>query len=165
MVPRIAQSEPPIFQAVLTPHRSLKPAGFMAVMIALVACSFIAGLAFWLMGAWPIVGFFGLDILLIQFAFRLNYRSARAAEEIELTHSRLTLRRVRPDGRASEEEFQPVWTRLEVERRGEFGVVRLSLASGSRRVALGDFLGPGEKESFAKAFGAALATARAPGPA
>ena len=67
----------------------------MLLMMALVACSFAAGLAFWLMGAWPVVGFFGLDILLVQFAFRLNYRAARAAEEISLTRDRLTVRRSR----------------------------------------------------------------------
>ena len=70
--------EKPIFAAVLKPHRSLSSTGFMLVMMALVACSFTAGLAFWLMGAWPVVGFFGLDILLVQLAFRLNYRAARA---------------------------------------------------------------------------------------
>ena len=83
--------DPPIFSAVLRPYRSLSPRGFMLVMLALVACSFTAGLAFWSMGAWPIVGFFGLDILLVQLAFRLNYRQARAREEIRVFRDRLTV--------------------------------------------------------------------------
>ena len=69
------------------------------------------------MGAWPVVGFFGLDILLIQFAFRLNYRAARAAEEISLDPRPAD---GPPDrgraGVAVETGFNPYWARLEVDR-------------------------------------------------
>jgi uncharacterized membrane protein len=155
----IADDEP-LFSAVLRPHRSLSSTGFMLVMMALVACSFAAGLAFWLMGAWPVVGFFGLDILLVQLAFRLNYRAARAAEEISLTRSSLTVRQIAASGRTVETGFNPYWTRLEVDRKPEFGVTRLRLASHGRRLAIATFLGPHERESFADAFGAALGKAR-----
>jgi uncharacterized membrane protein len=150
----------PIFSAVLTPHRSLSPTGFMLVMVALVACSFAAGVAFWLMGAWPVVGFFGLDIALLQLAFRLNYRSGRASEEIRLDRERLTVRQVAPSGRTSETGFHPYWARLEIDRHPEIGVTGLRIASHGRRLAIARFLGPHERESFATAFGAALAEAR-----
>jgi uncharacterized membrane protein len=163
MVPGNAASpgEEPLFSAVLRPHRSLSSTGFMLVMMALVACSFAAGLAFWLMGAWPVVGFFGLDILLVQLAFRMNYRAARAAEEINLTRNSLTVRQIAVSGRTVETGFNPYWTRLEVDRQPDFGVTRLSLASHGKRLAIGAFLGPHERESFAEAFGAALGRARA----
>jgi uncharacterized membrane protein len=153
-------ADEPIFSAVLKPHRSLSSTGFMLVMMALVACSFTAGLAFWLMGAWPVVGFFGLDILLVQLAFRLNYRAARAAEEISLTRALLTVRQIAASGRTVETGFNPYWTRLEVDRKPEFGVVRIRLSSHGRRLAIGKFLGPRERETFADAFGAALSLAR-----
>jgi uncharacterized membrane protein len=153
-------SEPPIFTAVLKPHRSLPPAGFMLVMLALVACSFTAGLAFWLMGAWPVVGFFGLDILLVQLAFRLNYRAARAEEEISLTRERLLVRKTAPSGRSVEIGLNPYWARLEIDRVPEVGVTRLRLASHGKRLDIAAFLGPRERESFAVAFQAALAEAR-----
>jgi uncharacterized membrane protein len=153
-------ADAPIFSAVLKPHRSLSPTGFMLVMMALVACSFAAGLAFWLMGAWPVVGFFGLDILLVQLAFRLNYRAARAAEEISLTPALLTVRQIAASGHTVETGFNPYWTRFEVDRKPEFGVVRMRLASHGRRLAIGTFLGPRERERFAEAFGAALSLAR-----
>jgi uncharacterized membrane protein len=152
--------EEPIFSAVLRPHRSLSPSGFMLVMLALVACSFTAGLAFWLMGAWPIVGFFGLDILLVQFAFRMNYRAARAAEEISLTRGRLTVRKIAASGKAVETGFNPYWARFEVVRKPEFGVVRMAIASHGKQLPIGMFLGPNERESFAGAFSEALAKAR-----
>ncbi len=162
MVPDIAPDAdgPPIFTAVLKPYRSLSSTGFMLVMMALVACSFAAGLAFWLMGAWPVVGFLGLDILLVQFAFRMNYRAARAAEEISLSRERLTVRRIAASGRTSELDFNPYWTRLEIDRKPEFGVIALRLATHGKRFVIGSFLGPKQREDFAEAFEAALREAR-----
>jgi uncharacterized membrane protein len=152
--------EAPLFAVVLTPYRSLSPAGFMLVMMVLVACSFTAGLAFWLMGAWPVVGFFGLDIALVQLAFRLNYRAARVAEEISLTRDRLTVRKIAANGQSVEIGFNPYWARLEVDHQPEIGLIRLWIASHGRRLAIGGFLPLPERASFAAAFAAALAEAR-----
>jgi uncharacterized membrane protein len=154
-------SETPIFVATLRPHRSLSPRGFVVVMLALISCSFTAGLAFWSMGAWPIVGFFGLDILLVQLAFRLNYRQARAAEEIAVFHDRITVRSTSARGDTAEREFNPYWARLEVERHPEAGVTRVTIASHGKRLDIAGFLGPWERESFAQALSAALAEVRA----
>lgn len=151
----------PLFAARLVPYRSLSPAGFNLLMMGIVAVSFAGGLAFWLMGAWPVVGFLGLDILLIQLAFRLNYRAARAFEEVEITHDRLTVRKVSASGQTREFGFNPYWARLEVERRPDRLISRLLIASHGQRLAIGSFLGPDERESFADAFSAALAKARA----
>ena len=150
----------PIFAAVLRPHRSLSPRGFAVLMAAIVACSFTVGLAFWLMGAWPVVGFCGLDVALVQLAFRLNYRSARAAEEISLTRERLSVTQISPRGFAVETGFNPYWARLEIDRHPEFGVTALRIASHGVRLAIGTFLPPSERETFAAAFGAALAKVR-----
>ena len=154
-------TETPIFTAVLKPHRSLSPRGFAVVMLALISCSFTAGLAFWSMGAWPVVGFFGLDILLVQFAFRMNYRQARASEEIAVFPDRLTVVRTMANGDVSEFGFNPYWARLEVDRHPEAGVTRVTIASHGKRLDVAGFLGPWERESFAAALSAALAEARA----
>ena len=59
------------------------------VLIILMAVfggvSFITGIAFLLKGAWPVFGFFGLDVALLYIAFRLNYRSGRLYETVDLT--------------------------------------------------------------------------------
>lgn len=154
-------SDAPIFSAVLRPYRSLSPRGFMLVMLALISCSFTAGLVFWSMGAWPIVGFFGLDILLVQLAFRLNYRQARASEEIVIYPGRMTIIRTTPRGETSAAEFNPYWARIEVERHPEAGVTRVTVASHGRRLDIAGFLGPWERESLVGALSAALAKARA----
>ncbi len=153
--------EPLVFSAVLRPYRSLSPRGFGILMAAIVFCSFSIGFAFWLMGAWPVVGFCGLDILLIQLAFRLNYRAARAAEEIRLTRSKLLVTSITPRGAATETGFNPYWARLEVDRHPEVGVTALRIASHGARLAIGAFLPPSEREKFADAFSAALAKVRA----
>ncbi len=88
-----AELEPTLYSAVLTPHRSLNRVGFWILIGGYGAVSFIAGIAFLLMGAWPVFGFFGLDVLLLYWAFRLNYRHARAYEEVKVTPSALTLRK------------------------------------------------------------------------
>ena len=152
--------EQPLFSAVLRPHRSLSPRGFMLVMLALISCSFTAGLAFWSMGAWPVVGFFGLDILLVQLAFRANYRQARAFEEVAVFPDRLTIRQTTSRGETTEADFNPYWARIEVERHPEAGVTRVTIASHGRRLDVAGLLGPWERESFADALARALAEAR-----
>jgi uncharacterized membrane protein len=156
--PEIA--EPELFSALLTPHRSLNRTGFLVLMAFLSAVSFAAGVAFLLMGAWPVFGFFGLDVLVIYWAFKVNFRRAAAREEISVTASELRLRRVSHRGHIAEIVLNPVWVQLDQVSHEEFGIERLYLASRGRRIAVGSFLGPEEKASFAKALTAALAAAR-----
>jgi uncharacterized membrane protein len=155
-----AEREPTIFSTVLTPHRSLGSAGFLILMIAFGAVSFITGIAFLLMGAWPIFGFFGLDVLLLFLAFRIHYRRARAFEEVTVTPSVLTVRKVSHRGRVREWSLNPLWVRLEKVAHEEFGIERLFLRSRGRELAIASFLGPDEKAKFALALGNALAEAK-----
>jgi uncharacterized membrane protein len=154
------QPQPELFSALLTPHRSLGRTGFLAVMVFIGVVSFAAGLAFLLMGAWPVLGFFGLDVLAIYWAFRINFRRARASEEIRMTPSELRVRRISHRGHVAEFVFNPLWVRLDQKRHPEYGVERLYLASRGRRIAIGNFLSPDEKASFANALMSALQSAR-----
>jgi uncharacterized membrane protein len=153
-------AEPTLFSALLTPHRSLNRTGFLLVMAAVSMASFAAGIACLMIGAWPVLGFLGLDVLAIYWAFKVNFRSAKAYEEILVTPSELRLRRVSHRGHVMEFAFNPLWVQLDQVIHEEFGVEKLFLVSKGRRVALAGFLGPDEKASFAKALKAALAAAR-----
>jgi len=113
-----------------------------------------------LLGAWPVFGFFGLDVLLIYWAFRANYRAATAFEEVTVTASELRVRKVSHRGKASEWSFNPLWVRLDRESHDEFGIERLFLVSRGRRLPIASLLGPQEKESFAAALGAAIGEAK-----
>ena len=152
--------EPILFSAVLTPHRSLNRTGFMLVMAFLTVISFVAGVAFWMMGAWPVFGFFGLDVLAIYVAFKINFRRAKASEEISVTPSELRVRRISHRGHVVEWVLNPLWVQLDQIAHEEFGIERLYLVSSGRRVSIGSFLGPEEKASFANALRAGLAAAR-----
>jgi uncharacterized membrane protein len=150
----------PLFSAVLTPHRSLTRNGFIAVMLGIGASSLTAGLIFWFAGAWPVVGFMGLDVLAVYFAFRLSYRAARAFEHIEMSRNSLVIRKVDAKGNSRIYRFHPYWARLEIEHSYATGITEIRLTSHGRRVSLGSFLGPDDRDSFAAAFADALKNAR-----
>src|SRR4029079_18842009 len=148
--------EPTLFSAILTPHRSLSATGFVIVMALVGGVSFSAGMAFLLMGAWPVFGFFGLDALLIYLAFRANYRAGTAFEEVSVTPSQLHVRKVSHRGTVSEWTLNPAWVRLEREVHEEIGIERLLLVSRGKKLPIAAFLSPGEKASFASALTAAI---------
>ena len=152
--------EPTIFSAVLTPHRSLSRGGFLVLMLVLGGISFATGMVFLLAGAWPVFGFCGLDVLLIYLAFKVSYRRAKAYEQVTVTPSELTVRKVSHYGRISEWTLNPLWVRLDRVVHAEFGIERLFLVSHGRRLAIAGFLGPEEKASFALALSAALGEAK-----
>jgi uncharacterized membrane protein len=152
--------EPTIFSVVITPHRSLGRAGFLVVMGFFGAVSFVAGMVFLIVGAWPVFGFFGLDVLLLYWAFRLNYRHAGAYEEVHITPSKLTVRKVSHHGRVREWVLNPLWVRLDMTEIHEFGIERLFLVARGKQLVVASFLGPDEKASFAKELARALNEAK-----
>ena len=153
-------TEPTLFSAIITPHRSLSATSFMVVMALVGVVSFAGGLFFFILGAWPVVGFLGLDVLLIYWAFQANYRSAAAFEQVTVTPSELRLRRVTHRGEVSEWTLNPVWTNLDRETHEEFGLLHLFLVSQGRKLSVAGFLSPPERESFADALSSALNAAK-----
>ena len=154
-------ADAPIFRALLTPHRSLGRTGFTALMAALMAGWAVTGVIFLSRGAWPVFGFFGLDVLAIYIAFRFNYRAARAREEVSVSRTALDIRKTAPSGRTEDHRFNPFWARFNVARHDEIGITRMAVEGEGKAVAIGGFLNPDDRESFATAFSRALATVRA----
>ncbi len=154
-----ATSDASVFRAVLHPHRSLGPRGFLVLMLAIGAASFVTGMSFLMMGAWPVMGFFGLDVLLVYVAFKLNYRAGRAYELVELTPRVLTLTQVAPSGQSQSFEFNPYWTRVLFTERHDGGN-HLMLASHGRELEFGRLLNDEERADFARALKDALDNAR-----
>jgi uncharacterized membrane protein len=155
-----APAETPIFAAVITPHRSLTSTGFLIFMLCIGGLSFASGVVFLMLGAWPVFGFLGLDVLLVYWAFRANFRAARAYEEVTVTATELTVRKVSHHGAVREWTLNPVWVKLDRAVHEEFGIERLFLVSHGRRLSVANFLSPDEKASFATALSAALGEAR-----
>jgi uncharacterized membrane protein len=149
-----------LFDAKLTPHRSLTRRQFRILMGATFVATAALSLPFYLIGAWPIVGFLGVDVLGVYLAFRLNYRAARAYEHFRLTYFELLFARVSVVGARREWRFTPAWVRLERIDDEDYGPQRLTLHSRGRSWRIAQGLGAEQKAEFADQFARALAEAR-----
>lgn len=147
------------FDATLTPNRSLSPRAFIVVMSIVVAMSFLAGLSFVSMGAFPVIGFFGLDALAIWFAFRWSFRSLRQETRVRVTAEQIDLRHEQR-GRAPKTASLPTaFTRIALdhpERRPS----QLKLSHGPNTWIIGRFLTPDERRSLKSALEKAVHAAR-----
>jgi uncharacterized membrane protein len=152
-------ADPVLFDALLTPYRSLSPAGFAILMSAIGLVGFAAGIAFYLIGAWPVIGFGGVELGLFYLMFRLNYRSARISERVRLTPAALTVERRNLGGEVQRWSFPAYWLRVELAEPTEPDSL-LTLSSHGRSLVIGRFLPPAERLDFANALRAALAAAR-----
>ncbi len=149
-----------VFDKTLIPHRSTTARGRKTVLGLVTITSFCASLPFFFMGAWPVAGFFGLDTLLLYIAFRANMRVAQHQEQITLTYFNLSLTKISAKGQAKNWQFNPFWTRINLEEHEEYGVQRIDVVQGKKQVEVASFLGADEKQVFADNFKAALVKAR-----
>lgn len=150
----------PLFSALLTPHRSLRPSGIHRVVALYAILAVIPAVYFLRTGAWPIVGFFGLDALALWWALSASLKSGRAFEEVTLWPDSLEIRHVNPLGAARAHAFNPFFVRLDVSRDFDDRVTKLILRNRGETLEIGAFLNPDDKASFASVFGQALKTAR-----
>lgn len=158
--PSIAEStQPLLLNACLRPNRSLSPRGFVILMSAVCAISFVGGLAFFLAGAWPVVGFMGFDVLLIYAAFRINYRDGRNYETLCMSPRELEVTKVNFRGDARRWQFQPAWLQVHIDNPVEHDS-DLTLRSHGKSLVIGSFLAPEERAEVANAVTDALVKAR-----
>ena len=153
-------NDEPLFEAVLSPHRSLGRTGFTILMTLVTVITVVHMVIFVRIGAWPIFAFFGLDLMLLFGAFWLSYRSGRMREFIRMSRTDLNVRKVSPSGRTVEHRFNPFWARFNIARHEEIGITRMSVDSRNVSTEIGSFLNPDDKDSFAAALQQALITAK-----
>jgi uncharacterized membrane protein len=152
--------EQAIYAVRLKPHRSLSREQAKTLVVILGAACLGVSLPFVFMGAWPIVGFLGLDALGLWLAFELSFRAARAYEDVRVTPLELLLAKVSAKGAAREFRFNPAWVRIDRREHEEFGVQRLAFVSRGRSVEFASFLGPDQKAEVAGDVARALVEAR-----
>jgi uncharacterized membrane protein len=150
-------SERLVFAAVIRPHRSLGQDGFRLLMSLCCLATVGASVPFIMLGFWPVGGIFGLDLMALYIAFRVNYRRGESFEEVVLTPLELLFRRVTHRGEKREWRFNPLWTKLDRESDQDFGLQKLALVSRGERLVIAHDLSPPERESLAEALGNALA--------
>lgn len=153
-----AASDEAIFDAILYPNRSLPNAGFLAVMGVVIGANILFGIYFFSIGAWPVIGFCGLDVFLVWLAFRLSYRQGRLRERIVLRDGDMRVMRVLPSGHESRWRLQPRWARVVIDREGEHEA-QVRVVSKGRSLVLGSFLSPEERVTFGRSLADAVARA------
>jgi uncharacterized membrane protein len=150
----------PVFAAVIRPHRSLDRDAFRILLILCGLASLAVSVPFVVLGVWPVAGFVGLDVLALFVAFKVNFRRGRSFEELVLTPIQLHVRHVSHRGTAREWRFNPLWTRIDREVDGEFGLLKLEIASRGETIVIARDLSPPERESLADELGRALASVK-----
>jgi uncharacterized membrane protein len=150
----------PLYAALLTPHRAMTPNGIRWVVAFMACLASVPGLIFYAMGAWPVVGFLGLDVLALYWALSHSLKDGDAFEEVTLWADALDIRHVTARGKEFAATFNPFFVRFEVERDNEDRVVALHLRSRDRWIEIGRFLTPEDKARFAKDFSVALSRAK-----
>lgn len=144
------------FEARLVPHRSLSRRGFHLLLAALGTLSLSVGTIFWLAGAWPVIGFMGLDVLLLWLALRVSYERAKAYEQVQLTDQSLIVERVAPNGATRRWDLPPTWLQVELAEpvRHDSPVL---LRTHGKALAMGLLLAPVPRQQFAGRLRQALA--------
>ncbi|WP_259781887.1 DUF2244 domain-containing protein [Aestuariispira ectoiniformans] len=145
----------PFLDVTLRPYRSLPPEGFMFLMFAIGGTGFLIGFAFFLMGAWPVAGFCGLEFLLVYIAFRLNYRAARLIEHLRLSDDGLTITRITPKGEVTITHLEPNWLTVTLDRVDD-EIRQINLRSHGKTLNIGRFLTGEELEDLANRLTTAL---------
>ena len=150
------------------PYRSLTPRGFALVMVALGTLAFCIGLGFFLMGAWPVIGFLGLELLVVWFAFKMNYRAARRRQHLTATSRQLTIENVSPAGDSQTTEVPTAWAQVELTPRDEPEMrsrqrQKIVVRSHGRTTEIGGFLHPAETPKLAREVKRMISRAREAG--
>lgn len=144
MLPDLEPDDALLFDGLLYPNRSLPSAGFAAIMAILITVNLSVGIFFLSLGAWPVLAFGGLDILLVWGAFKLSYRQGRMHERILVDKDEIWVARVTPSGHESRWRMQPYWTRVECDRE-PCHETQIRLISKGETLIVGAFLSPEER--------------------
>jgi uncharacterized membrane protein len=150
-----------LFEAVVTPHRSLSRRGLFTLIGCMAAGSLTVTSLMFLLGAWPVIGFNGADITLAVFLLWLNVRAARAREFVVLTETALKITRTDIHGKKSSVSIQPYWLNVTLEERTGT-VPKLLLTTRGHRYEIARQLGETPKRDLAAALTRALHTWRNP---
>jgi uncharacterized membrane protein len=130
-----------------TPSNSFSPRAMRVVTLLLVGLAAIGAAVFAALGAWPVAGFLGAEVLLAAWLIaRHGRRAGHAVEEVAIEHGRLVVRARDARGRETQTALDPAWARVEHAADG-----RLLLVSRGVRAEVGRFLAEDERDAFAEA--------------
>jgi len=143
----------------LWPYRSLSLGGFRILIAVLTCLMGLIGLGFYLIGAWPVLGFLGLEIFIVWYAFKWNYRSGQLVETVAITPKQVDITRTDWRGHSKTICLNGLWIKAELDTK-EKKRCRLYLRQHANKLEIGAFMPPAEKPSLAIALNEAFARLR-----
>ena len=144
----------------LWPHRSLSQRGFALLLVILGSLAIAIGLGFFLIGAWPVIGFMGLELGVLYIAFRLNYRDGKVCEQL-LIHARgIDIVRISAKGAQTRQTLPSLWIEAQlIKQKGRRRI--LQLRHHHDFYEIGAFLPPAEKKDLMAMINQRISDARA----
>ena len=136
------------FSLVARRNNSLGPGGRRGVFAFIFVVSVGIAAAFAVLGAWLILPFAGLEMLVLYLAFRYVDRHAADYELIAIDGDRVEVESFE-GGRRRRHEFNRQWARLVVVGDGE----RVALRSHGRELEIGRFVGAERRLEIARELG------------
>ena len=143
----------------LWPYRSLSVRGFRIFMAVLASLMSIIATGFFLLGAWPVIGFLGAEILIVWFAFKVNYRAGQLVETVKITPDYVQITRTNWRGNETQTCLDSPWVRAELFKEQEHRP-KLFLRAHAQKMEIGTFMPLVEKNALAKALNDALMRVR-----
>ena len=151
------------FAAVLYPNQPPPARNLVVLLAAVFGVAIGVSIGFVLAGAWPVVGFIGIELLLLAACLIWARRMATYAEHIRLDDTGLVIETTAGSRILRRWRFEPYWVRVRLDpvRPGE---TVLRLTAHGRTLTIGRFLNAAERNDVAAALEAALTRYREPAP-
>ena len=129
------------------PNNSLSPKGFVLLMIFItIPCIFI-GVMFLYMGAWPVLGFMGLEIALIFIFFKILFHKNSFYEHIILDKNKFNISYNHNKKTINTIVLEPTWLQVKINHTNK----SLAITTHGKTIELGKCLALEEKIKLAEA--------------
>ena len=133
-----------LYSITLKPYRSLSKIGFILLMVVLCTFCFVTGIMFIKIGAWPVFGFFGLDVFLVYVFFKLSFKSGEEFEVINLTKKKLIIKKYKEKKIIKTYILDANWVKIQIQNPLEHSS-KLQISSKNKSIIIGSFLRLDEK--------------------
>ena len=131
------------------PNQSLTPKGLLLLMLLITIPASCIGVTFFILGAWPVLGFMGLEVLLIYIAFKVLFYKNKFYEHIILDKEKLSIFFKKQNNTITKIELEPTWLQVQIENIYESEDI-LTISSHGKKIILANFLIPEERAKLAK---------------
>ena len=103
--------------------------GFQIFIAVLASLMSLISLGFYLLGAWPVIGFLGLEILVVWYAFKWNYRTGQLVETVTISPQQVDVTRTDWRGRTTTVRLNGAWIKaeLDMQEKSENGYICASM--------------------------------------